>query len=71
MEEQFNIKGLIVYVKDKNLEKAIKAFKRKVKESKVILEYNARMFYQKPSVLKKKKRLSSIKKMKKIMEEIK
>jgi small subunit ribosomal protein S21 len=47
--------GVIVIVKDGNIEKAIKRFKKKVQEAGIMDEIRARKAYQKPS---DKKRLA-------------
>tara|TARA_R100000951_G_C2483315_1_gene132197 strand:+ start:89 stop:295 length:207 start_codon:yes stop_codon:yes gene_type:complete len=49
----------MVYVKvdkRKSIEKAISIFKRKVKESGILLELRERQEYKKPSAVKRKKR---------------
>ena len=42
--------------KGQSIEKALGILKKKVKESKLMLELRAREFYTKPSVIKKEKR---------------
>ena len=42
--------------KNKSIEKAISIFKRKVKESGMMLELRERAFYQKPSAEKREKK---------------
>jgi len=46
---------LSIYVKvhKNNVEKALSKFKKKVKESKLMLELREREYYKKPSLLKK------------------
>lgn len=51
--------GLYVIVKDKNLEKAIKQFKNKVKKSNLMIELQEREFYVKPSVRKRKLKIKA------------
>jgi small subunit ribosomal protein S21 len=49
----------MVYIKvdrNKSIEKAISIFKRKVKESGILLELRERQEYKKPSAVKRKKR---------------
>lgn len=46
--------GLFVVVKDKNLEKALKQFKKKIKKSNLMIELQEREFYEKPSDKKRK-----------------
>lgn len=49
----------MVYIKvdrNKSIEKAISIFKRKVKESGILLELRERQEFKKPSAVKRKKR---------------
>lgn len=48
-----NLNGRKVIVKDGNVEKALKKFKKKVSESGLLLELQKRETYTKPSVSKK------------------
>jgi ribosomal protein S21 len=48
--------GLAVTVENNNVEGAIKRFKRKVKESRLLLDLQTRSHYKKPSELKREKR---------------
>ncbi len=45
-----------VTVKNNNIEKALNIFKRKVKDSKLMLELREREFYKKPSEIRKEKK---------------
>ena len=45
-----------VTVKNNNIEKALSIFKRKVKDSKLMLELREREYYKKPSEIKKEKK---------------
>ena len=47
---------LYVKVYKNNIEKALRIFKKQVKESKLLVELRDREFYTKPSVLKREKR---------------
>tara|TARA_Y100000996_G_C22097572_1_gene468433 strand:- start:57 stop:236 length:180 start_codon:yes stop_codon:yes gene_type:complete len=49
---------LSIYVKvhKNNVEKALSKFKKKIKESKLMLELREREFYTKPSDIRKEKR---------------
>jgi small subunit ribosomal protein S21 len=47
---------LYVKVHKNNIEKALRLFKKQVKESKLLVELRDREFYTKPSVLKREKR---------------
>lgn len=48
-----NLYGRKVLVKDGNVEKALKKFKKKVQESNLLMELQDRQTYTKPSVKKK------------------
>ena len=48
--------GLAVTVENNNIEGAIRRFKRKVKDSRLMLELQDRSHYKKPSKLKREKR---------------
>jgi len=47
---------LYVKVRNNNVEKALSILKKKVKESKLMLELREREYYTKPSVIKKEKK---------------
>jgi len=47
---------LYVKVHKNNIEKALRLFKKQVKESKLLVELRDREFYTKPSVSKREKR---------------
>jgi len=48
-----------VRVKHNNIEKALSIFKRKVKDSKMLLELQQREYYEKPSAKRRKARLKA------------
>ena len=48
--------GLAVTVENNNVEGAIKRFKRKVKDSQMMLELQERSYYKKPSELRREKK---------------
>ena len=50
------LEGLQIKVFNNNVEGALKKFKRKVKDSELMLELKKRSFYTKPSELKREKR---------------
>jgi small subunit ribosomal protein S21 len=52
--------GLFVAVKDGNVEKALKQFKKKLKKANLTLEIQKHEFYEKPSAIKRKKKIKSI-----------
>ena len=47
-----------VKVKKNNIEKALREFKRKVKDSKLLLELSEKSYYTKPSVKRRRKKLN-------------
>jgi len=47
--------GLTVYVKDDNIEKALRKFKKKVAESGILQTLKEKEFYEKPTTTRKKK----------------
>ncbi len=48
-----------VKVKKNNVERALREFKRKVKDSKLMLELSEKSYYTKPSVKKRRQKLRS------------
>ena len=48
-----------VKVKNNNVERALREFKRKVKDSKLMLELSEKSYYTKPSVKNRRKKLRS------------
>tara|TARA_Y100000992_G_C20810351_1_gene280004 strand:- start:117 stop:296 length:180 start_codon:yes stop_codon:yes gene_type:complete len=48
--------SIFVKVHNNNIERALSKFKKKVKESKLMLELREREFYQKPSDIRKEKK---------------
>lgn len=48
-----SLNGKKVFVKDGNVEKALRKFKKKVQESGLLIELQERQTYTKPSVRKK------------------
>ena len=48
-----NLKGRKVLVQDDNFEKALRKFKKKISESKMLLELQNRQMYIKPSIRRK------------------
>ena len=50
------LSGLGVKVYNNNVEKALRKFKRIVKDSEMILELKKKSFYKKPSEIKREKR---------------
>lgn len=52
--------GIYVIVKDNNVDKALKQFKRKVKDSGLMIEIRDRQYFTKPSILKREKNKRSL-----------
>jgi len=48
-----------VRVRHNNIEKALSIFKRKIKDSKMLLELQQREYYEKPSAKRRKARLKA------------
>jgi len=46
-----------VKVKHNNIEKALRIFKRKIKESRILYDLSERSYYTKPSLKKRKQKL--------------
>ena len=53
--------GLEVIVRDNNLEKALRIFKRKVQKSGLLKEIKMRSFYEKPAEKKQRKKKEAVK----------
>ena len=60
-----NLNGRKVFVKDGNVEKALRKFKKKVSESGLMMDLQDRQTYTKPSVQKKVARAMAKKRWKK------
>jgi len=52
--------GIKVEVRDNNVDKALKKFKKKIKKSNLMLEIFKNEFYTKPSAKKREKRLKAL-----------
>ena len=48
--------------KGQSVEKALKIFKRKVKDSGIMFELKERSYYRKPSAIKRKQKMDAIRK---------
>ena len=60
---------LEVKVKHNNIEKALRIFKRKVKDSGILYDLSERSYYTKPSMKKRKMKLRAISRNKRQMQE--
>jgi len=58
-----------VKVKHNNIEKALRIFKRKVKDSRILYDLSERSYYTKPSAKKRKMKLRAISRNKRQMQE--
>jgi small subunit ribosomal protein S21 len=63
-----NLNGKKVIVKDGNVEKALRKFKKKVQESGLLIELQKRERYTKPSVKRKLARSMAKKRWKKFLD---
>lgn len=61
--------GIKVEVKDNNVDKALKKFKRKIKKSNLMLEIFQNEFYVKPSTKKREQKLKAMARNKYKLEE--
>lgn len=55
MRKQNNKRGLVVEVRDDNLNAALRKFKRKVDDSERLIDALAKQFYEKPTTERKRK----------------
>jgi len=58
MENDFN-SGSKVYVKNDNVEQALRKFKKKIQNSGLLLDLRAKEFYEKPTSVRKRKKASA------------
>lgn len=62
--------GLQVTVRDGNLEKAMRIFKKKVQKAGVLKELKMRSHYEKPSDKKQRKKKEAVKRWRKIQKKL-
>ena len=62
--------GLEVIVRDNNLEKALRIFKRKVQKSGLLKEIKIRSFYEKPAEKKQRKKKEAVKRWRKLQKKL-
>lgn len=55
-----SIKGSIVYVRNDNVEQALRKFKKKIQDSGLVQELRDREFYEKPTTKRKRKASAAI-----------
>jgi small subunit ribosomal protein S21 len=56
MTRNLRKRGIVVEVKDDNISSALRKFKRKVDDSNKLEDIKARMFYEKPTTERKRKK---------------
>jgi len=61
------LRGRAVLVKDDNVERALRKFKKKISESGLLDELREREFYEKPTTTRKRKHSSAVNRWKKKM----
>lgn len=54
-----SIRGCTVYVKNDNVEQALRKFKKKIQDSGLLIELRERESYEKPTVTKKRKKAAA------------
>jgi len=54
------VSGIKVEVRDGNLEKALRLFKKKIKDSRILLELRDRQEFTKPSLIKRRNKNKAI-----------
>jgi len=54
------VSGIKVEVRDGNLEKALRLFKKKIKDSRILLELRDRQEFTKPSLIKRRNKNRAI-----------
>lgn len=55
MPHESMVKGSIVYVKNDNVEQAMRKFKKNIQNSNILNDLRAKEFYEKPTTKKKRK----------------
>lgn len=55
MPHESMVKGSIVYVKNDNVEQAMRKFKKNIQNSGILNDLRAKEFYEKPTTKKKRK----------------
>ena len=63
--------GISIVIKDNNIDKALKRFKRKLKKSNLMLEIYQNEFYVKPSTKRRERKLKAVARNKYKIEEFK
>jgi len=55
-----SMSGIVVNVRDNNVDKALRIFKKKIKDSNLMMQIKDRGQFEKPSAVKRKKKLKAI-----------
>jgi small subunit ribosomal protein S21 len=59
MEYETRLKGSTVYVRNDNVEQALRKFKKKIQDSGLLQEVKDREWYEKPTVERKRKKAAA------------
>lgn len=62
--------GLTVTVRDGNIEKAMRIFKKKVQKAGILKELKAKQFYEKPAEKKQRKKKEAVKRWRKMQKKL-
>jgi small subunit ribosomal protein S21 len=54
--DQRKLSGSVVYVRNDNVEQAIRKFKKKIQNNGLMLDLRAKEFYEKPTAVRKRKK---------------
>jgi len=54
--DQRKLSGSVVYVRNDNVEQAIRKFKKKIQNNGLLLDLRAKEFYEKPTAVRKRKK---------------
>jgi len=55
-----NGNGIGIKVKNNNVDKALRIFKKKIKDTKLMIQIKENEYFEKPSIVKRKLKLKSI-----------
>jgi small subunit ribosomal protein S21 len=59
MEYETRLKGSTVYVRNENVDQALRKFKKKIQDSGLLQEVKDREWYEKPTVERKRKKAAA------------
>jgi len=66
---QNKIRGTVVFVRNGNVEQALRKFKKKIQANNTLIEVKEREFFEKPSQERKKKREAAVKRQQRLHSE--